>query len=263
MPPLYTLYDIQQALPPSQFNTIITSVANGFQNLYKKQVQLAPVVHLGPFDRSGQQFDDACIKAGSIVGEDYFVVKIASGGFSSNLKVNLPTADGLMVVFSQKTGQCEGILLDEGWLTDMRTAAAGAIAAKLLTPKIINNIGVVGTGIQSRCQLKLLKNVLGCRSIILWGRNPSRTLLAKNDIELMGFKVKIVNNIQTLCQESQFIITTTSSTSPLLMNQWIQSGTHISCIGADGIGKQELDPKILTRASIVVCDEIKQCSKFG
>ena len=261
MPALYTLPQIQHVLPSNTYNAIIQSIANGFALLHQQQVQLAPVVHLGPF--SSHQIDDACIKAGYITQQEHFVIKIATGGFASNLRLGLPTADGLMVVFSQKTGQCEGILLDEGWLTDMRTAAAGAVAARLLAPTGVQHIGMIGTGIQARFQLQLLKLVHTCRSVLLWGRNKERTLAAKHDIEQLGFTVELAPSIQYLCHHSRFIVTTTSSTSPLLKNEWVQPGTHITAVGADGIGKQELDPLILQRASAVVCDEIQQCVSFG
>ena len=265
MPPtLYHLQQIQNVLPPTLYPAIITAVAQGFLKLHQQQVQLAPVVHLGPFDATSTQLDDCCIKAGSVIDEEHFVVKIATGGFASNLSRQLPTADGLMVVFSQQTGQCEGILLDQGWLTDMRTAAAGAVAAKLLHPsRPVTRIGMIGTGIQARFQLLLLKRVQACRAVVLYGRNAARTLRAKKDIEAMGYSVTIVSDIQSLCLQCHFIITTTSSTTPLIMNDWVQPGTHITAVGADGIGKQELDPNILLRASIVVCDEISQCVAFG
>ena len=261
---LYNLTQIKHVLNVNEYDNIIQIIADSFALLDSGNVDLAPVVHLGPFDVSNRgQMDDACIKAGSIRGGDHFVIKIATGGFSNNLDIGLPTSDGLMIVFSQKTGQCEGVLLDEGWLTDVRTAAAGAVAAQLLAPVDVKKIGVVGTGIQARFQLLLLKRVTTCRSVLLWGRNNKRTKECKVDLERMGFQVTIATSIKMLTKDSQHIITTTSSTSPLLMDEWVQPGTHITAVGADGIGKQELDPYLLLRANLVVCDEINQCQSFG
>ena len=266
-PKLYTLNQIKQCLTEDTFQTIIQEIANGFALLSKNQVALAPVIHLGPFSSTTttNQLDDACIKSGFIQSQEHFVIKIATGGFKSNfsLPTPLPTADGLMVVFSQTTGMCEGLLLDQGYLTDLRTAAAGAVAAQLLAPKDIKHIGVIGTGIQARFQLKLLKQVCSCRSVVLFGRNQSRTALCQKDIEEMGFTVEIVPNIQTLASKCHLIITTTSSTLPLLMSDWVLSGTHITAVGADGLGKQELDPVLVQRANRIVCDEISQCISFG
>jgi ornithine cyclodeaminase len=89
------------------------------------------------------------IKYGAISGDEYFVIKIASG-FYDNIKLNLPTFNGLMLVFSQKTGELVSILLDEGHLTNIRTAAAGAVTGKVLAPEKVFDIGVFGAGIQGR-----------------------------------------------------------------------------------------------------------------
>jgi len=221
---LYNLTQIKQVLDDeTSYDEIIQTIANSFALLDSGRVELAPVVHLGPFDlKKIGQMDDACIKAGSIRGGEHFVIKIATGGFSQNVENNLPTGDGLMIVFSQQTGQCEGILLDEGWLTDVRTAAAGAVCAQLLAPVDVERIGMVGTGIQARFQLRLLKRVTTCRSVLLWGRNKKRTNKCQVDLERMGFHVTIATSVQLLAKECQHIITTTSSTSPLLMDEWVR-----------------------------------------
>ena len=96
------------------------------------------ISHLG-FENSG----DACIKSGFIKNDNYFIVKVASGGFGYG-------SSGLMNIFSQKTGKLEGILLDEGYLTDLRTAIASIIGLNLFSPKKITSIGILGTGIQAK-----------------------------------------------------------------------------------------------------------------
>ena len=109
---------------------------------------------------------DVHIKYGYIRGEDHYVIKIASG-FYENPQMGLSSSNGLNLVFSQRTGLLEVILLDEGFLTDFRTALAGAISAKYLAPGNIENIGIVGTGIQARLQLSCLKYVTDCRQAIV------------------------------------------------------------------------------------------------
>ena len=98
---------------------------------------------------------DAHIKYGYIKNDDYYVIKIASG-FYDNPKIGLPSSQGLMLLFDQKTGVPKGVLLDEGYLTDIRTAAAGALAAKYFAPKNIKAVGIIGTGIQAKLQLQYL-----------------------------------------------------------------------------------------------------------
>jgi len=264
-PILYSLDQIKHALTEDTFDAIIQAMATGFAQLEQKKVQLGTVIHLGPFSSSSQNIEDACIKSGYVNGQLHMVVKISTGGFRENLKHGLPTADGLMVVFSQKTGRCEAVLCDAGWLTDLRTAAAGALACKLLAPapSLITTIGVIGTGIQARFQLMMLKRVCHCRTVMLWGRNAVRTEEAKRDMVALGFQVMVATNLESLCLKCRLIITCTSSTSPLLMDRMIQPGTHITAVGADGLGKQELDPILIQRADLVVCDEVQQCITFG
>ena len=102
---------------------------------------------------------DVHIKYGYIMGDDYFVIKIASG-FYENPKLGIPSGSGMMLLFNQKTGGPVGGLFDRGYLTDVRTGVAGAIAAKYLAPRKIGRIGIVGTGTQARLQLVHLKSVI-------------------------------------------------------------------------------------------------------
>ena len=164
---VFNLSQIQRALTSDA--DVVDAIARCFVQLAEGRVQLAPVVHLGPFDTRGKLTNDACIKSGLVTGGENFVIKIATGGFSDNRLLSLPTADGIMCVFSQKTGLLDGILLDEGFLTDLRTAAAGAVAARYLAPRSLNHIGVVGTGVQARFQVRMLAGVVTCRSVLVWG----------------------------------------------------------------------------------------------
>src|SRR4029077_9953991 len=118
---------------------------------------------------------DVHVKSGYIPGDDLYVIKIASG-FYDNSKIGLPSSNGLMLLFSQKTGALQAILLDEGRLTDLRTALAGAICAKYLAPKQVDCIGIIGNGTQAKQQLLNLQFVTSCREVIVWGRDPTKTL---------------------------------------------------------------------------------------
>ena len=262
---VFTLAQIKRALLKSDAD-IVDSIARCFVQLAEGNVQLAPVVHLGPFDASGKLTNDACIKSGAVRGDDHFVVKIATGGFSNNRALGLPTADGIMCVFGQKTGLLEAILLDEGYLTDLRTAAAGAVAARYLGPLHgLSHIGVIGTGIQARFQVRLLASETKCRSVLVWGRDRKRADQTCQDIEDMGlgYTARTCDSPSEVAALSRLIITTTSASEPILSHKDIQPGTHITAIGADGIGKQELDVEICARADLCVADSRAQCTGFG
>ena len=129
---------------------------------------------------------DLHIKYGCIIGTEYYVIKIASG-FYENYKLNLPNYEGLMLVFSQKTGHLLCILLDEAYLTDIRTAAAGAVCARYLSPKQIGCVGIIGAGKQGRLQLEYLKSIIPCRKALVWGLNRDELDRYEKDMEAIGF----------------------------------------------------------------------------
>jgi len=137
---------------------LIREIEAGFV-LYSENRVVVPPVGFLHFDEPP---GDVHIKYGFVSGDDFYVLKMASG-FYNNPELDLPVSDGMLLVFSQKTGQLKLILLDECWLTDMRTAAAGAVAAKHLAPNNVQHIGIVGTGVQARLQLEMLRDVVDCR----------------------------------------------------------------------------------------------------
>jgi ornithine cyclodeaminase len=161
------------------------------------------------------------------------------------------------------TGELEAILLDEGYLTDVRTAIAGAVAAKYLAPQNINRIGIVGTGAQAQLQLQLLKEITNCRSVIVWGRNQEKLNRYKETMETHGFEIQTSTDISKITDNCQLIVTTTPSLAPLLFADQIKKGTHITAVGADAKGKQELESNIFGIADIIVADSIEQCVDHG
>ena len=205
---------------------------------------------------------DTHIKYGYIRDDDTFVVKIASG-FYDNPKQGLPSNSGLMLVFSQHTGLVQTVLLDEGYLTDVRTAVAGRIAAKYLASSEIAAIGVFGTGIQARLQVLELRNLTRCRRVVVWGRSDENLGTYRHVLEQEGFSVATTRDAEEVAAACNLIITATPSASPLLFADQIRPGTHITAVGSDTPQKQELDPVILEKADLVVADSIPQCVERG
>lgn len=205
---------------------------------------------------------DTHIKYGYIKGDDSYVIKIASG-FYENVNINLPSSSGLMLVFSQKTGVLKTILLDEGFLTNVRTAVAGEIVAKYMAPKDISTIGVFGTGTMARMQVQILKSVNDCKRVIAWGRSESSLASYKNDMEANGYDVQTTLDSNDVTDACNFILMTTPSTEPLINVEQIKPGTHITAMGSDTATKQELDTKIFRTADIVIADSLSQCQERG
>ena len=236
----------------------IEAIEKGFAAYSQEKVVVPPVAELLFSDPPGELH----IKYGYIKDDPFSVIKIASG-FYENTKLGLPTGDGLMLLFSQKTGQLMGILLDEGHLTNVRTAAAGAVAAKYLAPNIIHRIGIFGAGVQGRMQLTYLKTVTSCREALVWGINQDELDHYKKDMENEGFFVQTTMDSDEIASSCNLIVTATPSRSPLLHASQIRKGTHITAMGSDTPEKNELDPGILEKADIVAADSLSQCRSRG
>jgi ornithine cyclodeaminase len=179
-----------------------------------------------------------------------------------------------MQLYSQKTGKIEILLLDDGLLTELRTAAVGAVAARMLAPDLSAKaacIGVLGTGIQARYQLRYLAHVTGCRNVRVWGRTEKNTIKFIEDMESEGWNVTAVDSSQHLLQpptndwHCPLIVTTTSSREPLLklVGGELRRPLHITCIGSDSTGKLELDPKLVAVADLLVADSRIQTRERG
>lgn len=252
---IYTLDQIRKTIEPL---ALIKSQEEGFVAYSEGRAVVPPVGYLHFPEASG----DCHIKYGYIKDDDYFVVKIATG-FYRNPDIGLPVGNGMMALFSQRTGNLEALLLDEGYLTDMRTAAAGGVAAKYLAPKRIKRIGIVGTGVQARLQLEMLKSVTDCRAAVVWGRDENKSQLYKSEMARHGFSVEVTARIEELTASCNLIVMTTSARRPLLHDTEIRPGTHITAVGADAAGKQELDPAIFKRADVRVVDSLAQCIDHG
>jgi len=258
MPKVITLSEIKSVIQKNSTTDLIRTIEEGFVMYSQKKVVVPPVGYLGFKHPPG----DVHIKYGYIEGDDYYVVKIASG-FYNNPAMGLNTGNGMMLLFSQKTGEALSILLDEGYLTDIRTAAAGAVAAKYLAPSKISCVGIVGTGVQARLQLEYLKTVTPCRDVIVWGRSDEKLTAYKSDPSLKEFSITTTSDIRFLTSRCNLIVTTTPSRKALLMSAHILPGTHITAMGADAEGKQEIDPMLFSKADIIVADSKDQCIDHG
>ena len=204
---------------------------------------------------------DVHIKYGYILDDDYYVIKIASG-FYENPSLGIASGQGLMLLFKQQTGQLAALLLDDGYLTDIRTAAAGALAAQYFAPKNVRAIGIIGTGVQAKLQLEHLQTQTDCKRVWLWGRNLQKAEKLKDELKSY-FDIQIAADPKEVAQHCQLIVTTTPSETPLLQRDDLQAGTHITAVGSDTVTKQELTGEILAHADIVVVDSLSQSASRG
>jgi len=251
MAKIYMRGEIERAIKPSD---AIRVMERAFVAYSRGEAVIPPVGHLEFHEPPG----DCHIKYGYIRGDATFTVKIATG-FWRNPERGLASSNGVVLVFSAHNGELLAILQDEGYLTDIRTAAAGAVAARFLAPSRVHAIGMIGAGTQARLQLEMLMEVTDCRRVLLWARSSDRA----RAFRVEGFEITIAPTIAELAAQSQLIVTTTPSREWLLGADHVQPGTHVTAVGADGGGKQELDPRLFVAANVCVVDSLRQCSEYG
>ncbi len=236
---------------------VVAAMEKGFIDYSKGNCVVPPVGELLFEKNNGETH----IKYGYIKDEQYYVIKIASG-FYDNPQLGIPSSQGLMLVFNQKTGVTEAVLLDEGHLTNIRTAAAGALAAKHFAPKNIKAVGIIGTGIQGKLQLQYLQQHNPCKNVWIWDINKENASKYKTELS-NDFDIRVAESTAEIAQNCNIIITSTPSQNALLFAKYIQEGTHITAVGSDTPEKQELESEILTKADIVVSDSIAQSKNRG
>ena len=247
------VFDWNQIEPILSKIDVIEPMKQGFIDYSRGLAEIPPVGELIMEDPPG----DVHIKYGYLKGGNHYVIKIASG-FVGNNEFGIKAGQGMMLLFDIKTGQPLAILIDEANLTDIRTGIAGAITSSELASKNVNEVLIVGTGVQARYQAKYICQEMGISKVIFWGRDESKINKLANDINLNNVEIKIEKNLESAVRSSKLIITTTSAKSSLIVSEWVQPGTHITAVGSDTHDKCELDYNILAKANLIVADSIEQ-----
>ncbi|GIL03448.1 MAG: cyclodeaminase [Alphaproteobacteria bacterium] len=237
----------------------VDTVERAFAALASGTVAMPPILSMAIPEANGE----VDVKTAHIGGLDSFAIKV-SPGFFDNPKLGLPSLNGLMILFSARTGLVEALLLDNGYLTDVRTAAAGAVAARYLAPGEVETAGVFGTGVQARLQLQAAHLVRPLRRALVWGRDPAKARICADHLAAMlDLPVSAEADPARLVAESQLVVTTTPATRPVLKAQWLHAGLHITAMGSDQTAKNEIEPAALAAADLYVADRVSQCEKLG
>ena len=252
---IVSLEEIKAVLPKID---LMQEIETGFSAYSNGEVVVPPVGELNFENPPG----DVHIKYGYIRDDDVYVIKIASG-FYQNKLLGLSNGQGMMLVFDQKSGKPLGLLQDEGYLTDVRTAVAGAICAKYLAPNNIEAIGIIGTGVQARMQLEYLKNVTDCRSAIVWGRSVSALDQYKIRMADSDFIIETTIALDQVTENCNLIVTCTASEKPIIRKGHITGKIHITAMGSDTPNKQEIDSNVLSKADLIIADSRSQCEVRG
>ena len=254
---IFTEQDLKEYV---QLNSeAVKLVEDAFTKLSKNEASMPPIMRVDIEDQNGE----VDVKTAYIKGKDMFAIKISSG-FFNNYQLGLPTGNGMMVLISTETGVPEAILLDNGYLTDVRTAAAGAVAAAFLSKKSIETVGVIGAGSQAKYQLRALNIVRKFNKVLVYARSLERSRkFAEEMTAELGVEVFAVGSAEEVVRNSETVITTTPAKEPIIKADWLHPGLHITAMGSDAEHKQELEPEVLARADILVCDTKAQCARLG
>ncbi|WP_078408794.1 cyclodeaminase [Priestia abyssalis] len=237
----------------------ISIVEEGFTKLANNEVEMPPIMRVDVHDQNGE----VDVKTAYVKGKDMFAIKVSSG-FFNNYKLGLPSGNGLMMLISTKTGIPQALLLDNGYLTEVRTAAAGAIAANYLSRKNIETVGVIGAGSQARFQVRALKLVRDFKRVVVYARSADRAKKYVEDMSAeLGLEVQVVDSAEAVVRNSDTVITTTPAKEPIIKAEWLHPGLHITAMGSDAEHKQELETEVLARADKLVCDTKAQCARLG
>ncbi|NNF76883.1 MAG: cyclodeaminase, partial [Rhizobiales bacterium] len=203
------------------------------------------------------------VKTAYVPGVDSFAIKM-SGGFFDNPKIGLPSLGGLMVLFSSKTGVLEALLLDNGYLTDIRTAAAGAVVAKNLARDNASAVTIIGGGLQARLQLEAMCLVRPVKTAKIWARNIEQAKTAAQELaERLTIEVTATSDAAAAVGSADIVVTTTPATQPLVKCDWLRPGQLVIAMGSDNTHKNEVEAAALGKADLFVCDRQSQCERLG
>ena len=238
---------------------LIPIIEDAFKSLALGKTTMPPILRLDIEKYHGE----SDVKAAYIDGLDSYAIKVASG-FFNNPNLGLPSSNGLMILLDSKTGVLKSVLLDKGYLTDVRTAIAGAIAAKHLSNPESSNVGIIGAGIQAKMQLEALLLVRNIKTAYIWSRDSKKTnKFVQNIKDKINIKIIACESPEQTVNLSEILITCTPSKSPIIKSEWLNKGLHITAMGSDAEMKNELDPKIIKDCDYYIPDSQSQTSILG
>jgi alanine dehydrogenase len=252
---LFTKQEVEKLI---SMRDAIDAVERAFKSKALGKVQMPPKPYVY-FNKYGGDFRTmpAYLEEEDIVG-----VKIVNVHPKNPKKYGLPSVMAVILLLDPKTGAPLSVM-DGTWLTNLRTGAGGAVAAKNLARKDSSVVGMIGAGAQARTQLRGLCEVFKIKLCKVMEPNVEKVKKYSEEMSKeLGIEVKPVESIEETVRDSDVVVTTTPVASPIVKSEWISPGTHINAIGADAPGKEELDPAILKKAKVVV-DDIEQASHGG
>ncbi|MCF7916036.1 MAG: cyclodeaminase [Spirochaetaceae bacterium] len=260
MEPIYIINENELKSIVNLDQSVIEAIETGFSELQKGNATVPPIMMIPVPEKAGE----VDVKSAYIKGIKRMAIKVASGFFENN-KLGLPSASGQMLVLSSETGYLDGVLLDNGYLTQVRTGAAGAVAAKFLAPENAENVGVIGSGTQARFQMRALSLVRNIKTIRMFSLDSDdvRDQYVEDMRKELGIEVIKAGDAEEVVRKSSVVVTTTPARKGYLKAEWLHPGLHITAMGCDTEEKQELESAVLGRADVLACDLKSQVFRLG
>jgi ornithine cyclodeaminase len=236
----------------------VACVEEAFAALATKPVAMPPILRLDIPEHRGE----VDVKTAYVPDLPGFAIKV-SPGFFDNPKRGLPSLNGLMILFDAQTGLVDCLLLDNGYLTEVRTAAAGAVAARHLARPEAASAAILGAGAQARLQLEALTLVRPIERARIFARNAMKAEAAAAELSTrLGIVVVAVADAREAVAGADIVVTTTPAERPILMASWLEPGQHVTAMGSDSEHKNEIDPHIFARVDYVA-DSLAQTRRLG
>lgn len=237
----------------------IDAIEQAFFALATQPVVMPPILRLDIVEHRGE----VDVKTAYVPGLESFAIKI-SPGFFNNPQRGLPSLNGLMVLLSSETGLLEAIVLDNGYLTAVRTAAAGAVAARWLSRPDARVAAVIGAGEQARLQLRALTLVRPIEAAWVWAPNAAQAQAYAQDMTAeLGLSVRVAQSVTQALAAADVAVSATPSSQPLIQAADLHPGLHVTAMGSDAEHKNEVAPQVFASLSAYVCDRLSQVRVLG
>jgi ectoine utilization protein EutC len=248
--------DLRQAVGLGQAE--LTAIEAVYPLISSGAGSMPPIMRIDVPENNGE----IDIKSAYLPGYSGIAVKV-SAGFFDNPGKGLPSLGGLMMVFDAETGVPRSALFDNGYLTDLRTGLAGAVAAKHLARDDATTAGIVGAGVQARLQLQSLALVRPIDEAVVWARRAEAAeRFAAETSEVLDMAVRVAQSLEEAAA-ADVLVTTTPAIEPLIRSSMLHPGLHITAVGSDAETKQEIDTAAVMAADLFVCDSISQSLRLG
>jgi ectoine utilization protein EutC len=237
----------------------VDAIEQAFVALATEAVAMPPILRLDIAEHNGE----VDVKTAYLPSLERFAIKV-SPGFFDNPKLGLPSLNGMMMLLSTRTGLLEALLLDNGYLTAVRTAAAGAVAARALSRTDSQSVALIGAGEQALLQLQALRLVRPIKHVRVWARDGAKAVAFGTELARdSALQVTSCASIDEAMVDVDIAITSTPSRAPLIQSHHLRPGLHITAMGSDAEQKNEISPQALAQVDLYVADRLSQTRILG